>query len=364
MTAYALSSETVRDLFGFTLAGLTEAEQRARAESQAAARSQVKAWLKRIKDEDARMLYNDKRKLKTLVRKGLPPELRPEIWMILSGAKFRKAEAPKGLYQTLSGNGDKIDGVGVALEVSREVQRTFRHHHAFRGSSGFRAVRRVLGAFLKYNPHVGCVPGMTAAVAFVLTVIGFHREEDAFWVFVSIVEEGLFRGVGEQMLFWCKVQEKVLGALATEKVPRVHRQFLKLGCTASAVTNTWFSSLFVLTLPAETAVRVWDSLICEGPKVLLRVGLALLKKCEATILMTTEVRQLSQIISYKLRRVFDANELLNLAFNRLGRLTSAQICGIHNEMELVIERDIEEKAGRLAIIQGNQHVGSWQMESI
>ena len=96
----------------------------------------------------------------------------------------------------------------------------------------------------------------------------------------------------------------------------------------------------------------------------LNAGYGLLQKCEVTILMTTDVQQLSQIITYKLRRVFDANELLNLAFNRLGRLTSAQIFGIYSEMELVIERDLEERAGRLAAISGDQHVGSWQMESI
>eukprot|EP00803_Ostreobium_quekettii_P004962 evm.model.scf_503.6 EVM.evm.TU.scf_503.6 scf_503:38330-39484(-) len=173
------------------------------------------------------------------------------------------------------------------------------------------------------------------------------------------------------MLFWCKVQEKVLGALVRERVPRVHKQCMKLGCTVSAVTSTWFSSLFVLTLPAETAVRVWDSLICEGPKVLLRVALALLKKCESTILMTTDMQQLSQIITYKLRRVFGANELLNVAFNKLGRLTSAQVHGIHSEMELVVERDIEERSRRMIGLMPSQGrdspellLGSWVMESL
>lgn len=364
MSVYGKGAEAVRDLFGFTLAGLTDAERKARAESQAAARSQVKWWLRKIKDADALVLYSAKRKLKTLVRKGLPPEIRPEIWMILSGAKFRKAEADVGYYESLTGAAEKMDGVGVSLEVSRDVQRAFRHHQAFRDGSGFKAVRRILAAFQKHNPHAGYLPGMAATVAFVLTVMGFHREEDAFWVFVSIVEEGLFRGVGEQMLFWCKVQEKVLGALAAEKVPRADQQFQKLGCSASAVTSTWFSSLFVLTLPAETVARVWDSLMCEGPKVLLRVGLALLKKCEATILMTTDVQQLSQIVTFKLRRVFDANDLLNVAFNRLGRLTSAQIDGLYTEMELVIERDIEEKAKQMSAILGSQEMTNWQMESL
>lgn len=42
-----------------------------------------------------------------------------------------------------------------------------------------------------------------------------------------------------------------------------------------------FPCLFTATLPAETTARVWDALMVEGPKVLFRVGLALLKVCPA-----------------------------------------------------------------------------------
>ena len=43
------------------------------------------------------------------------------------------------------------------------------------------------------------------------------------------------------------------------------------------MTRSWFSSLFCTALPAETAVRIWDVLFLEGPKILFRVALALFK---------------------------------------------------------------------------------------
>eukprot|EP00803_Ostreobium_quekettii_P004963 evm.model.scf_503.7 EVM.evm.TU.scf_503.7 scf_503:39552-40322(-) len=199
MASLGLAGEAVRDLFGFSLAGLTDAEQRAREASHAAARSQVKGWLRKIKGGDARVLYCAKGKLKAVVRKGLPPEIRPEVWMILSGAKLRKAEAPRGYYAGLAAAVEAGEGPSGVLEVSRDVQRMFRHHEAFRQGDGVRSVRRLLSAFLRHNPEAGYAAGMTAAAAFVLTVMGFHREEDAFWVYASIVEEGLFRGAGEQV---------------------------------------------------------------------------------------------------------------------------------------------------------------------
>lgn len=344
ISSKAPAESCVRDLFGFSLAGLTPAEQKARGQSQTQARSQVKAWVRKIKAPNALDLYTAKRELKPLVRKGLPPEIRPEIWMLLSGAKLRKAAAPHGYYTSLvASNGQGNYGI----EVSREVTRAFRQHHEFRDSDGFGAVRRVLGAFTRHNPQAGLVSGMAAVAGFLLTVMGFHREEDAFWVFVSLVEEILLKMAPDQLRFWCKAQERVLGVLAAEKVSRVHQQFMKLGCTASAVAKTWFSSLFVLALPAETVARIWDCLFCEGPKVLQRVGLALLKKCETTVLMTTDVQQLSQIVQYKLRRVFDTNELFASAFNRLGTMKSAQIVVIQHEVEADLERELEERARRL-----------------
>ena len=48
-------------------------------------------------------------------------------------------------------------------------------------------------------------------------------------------------------------------------------------CCLQEVTRSWFSSLFCTALPAETAVRIWDVLFLEGPKILFRVALALFK---------------------------------------------------------------------------------------
>lgn len=41
----------------------------------------------------------------------------------------------------------------------------------------------------------------------------------------------------------------------------------------------WFLCVYVRTLPWETALRVWDMFLCEGVKVIIKVGLVLLKGC-------------------------------------------------------------------------------------
>ena len=39
--------------------------------------------------------------LKRLIRKGIPPVLRPEVWFSLSGAKKKKSTVPESYYSDL-----------------------------------------------------------------------------------------------------------------------------------------------------------------------------------------------------------------------------------------------------------------------
>ena len=43
----------------------------------------------------------------------------------------------------------------------------------------------------------------------------------------------------------------------------------------NAFTMQWFLTLFATSLPEETVLRVWDSILLEGSEVLLRVALAI-----------------------------------------------------------------------------------------
>lgn len=63
---------------------------------------------------------------------------------------------------------------------------------------------------------------------------------------------------------------RALDGLIAEKYPNVHRHMHALGTDISPVATDWFLSLFAASLPAETVMRIWDSLFFEGPKILFR----------------------------------------------------------------------------------------------
>jgi hypothetical protein len=48
--------------------------------------------------------------------------------------------------------------------------------------------------------------------------------------------------------------------------------------TPVTYSTEWFTTMFVYSLPIETTARIWDIFFFgDGPQVLFRVGLALLK---------------------------------------------------------------------------------------
>ena len=41
----------------------------------------------------------------------------------------------------------------------------------------------------------------------------------------------------------------------------------------------WFLCVYTRTLPWESILRIWDMFLCEGVKIIFKVGLVLLKGC-------------------------------------------------------------------------------------
>ena len=62
----------------------------------------------------------------------------------------------------------------------------------------------------------------------------------------------------------------------------------------------------------QTVARVWDALLFEGPKVLYRVALALLKGCEAQLLAVNNTGDLISDIKEAARSAHDRDALMKV----------------------------------------------------
>ena len=89
------------------------------------------------------------------------------------------------------------------------------------------------------------------------------------------------------------------------------------------VLTSWLLCVFINGVPVETLLRIWDSLLREGGKVLFRVGLALLKVHERELLACTEFEDgfllLQQTIPRSVESL-DCDSLMKAAFGKTGFL--------------------------------------------
>jgi len=71
--------------------------------------------------------------------------------------------------------------------------------------------------------------------------------------------------------------------------------------------------------------RVWDSLLFEGSKVLLRVGLALVKQNQRKLLECRNPGDVLVVLKEAQGSAHDGKTLMDAAFNRIGPLPSAKL---------------------------------------
>lgn len=65
----------------------------------------------------------------------------------------------------------------------------------------------------------------------------------------------------------------MLNALLKKESPAVYRHLDKYKVEPLLYMTEWFLCAMTRTLPWETLLRVWDIFLCEGVKVLFKVGL-------------------------------------------------------------------------------------------
>uniref|UniRef100_A0A672ZR73 TBC1 domain family member 10A-like n=1 Tax=Sphaeramia orbicularis TaxID=375764 RepID=A0A672ZR73_9TELE len=227
-------------------------------------------WLEMLNSWDKWMAKKHK-KVKDRCQKGIPPSLRGRAWLYLTGAKFKK-EQNKGKFQELDDQPGDLKWVDI---IERDLHRQFPFHEMFaaRGGHGQQDLFRVLKNYTLHRPE----EGYCQAQAPIAAVLLMHMPaEDAFWVLVQICEKYL-PGYYSTGLEAIQLDGEILNALLHRVSPAAHRHLKKHKLEPILYMTEWFMCAFSRTLPWASVLRVWDMFLCEGVKILFRVGLVLLK---------------------------------------------------------------------------------------
>ncbi|XP_064639427.1 growth hormone-regulated TBC protein 1-A-like isoform X2 [Lineus longissimus] len=277
-------------------------------------------------------------KVKRYVRKGIPNEHRPMVWMCVSGAQERMEANPDLFQKLLSGPKDQQ----LMETIQMDLYRTFPENIFFKDLKDPKSLRghlqNVLVAFGHHNKSIGYCQGLNFIAALMLLVV--RDDHKVFWLLDTIVTNILPDYYARDMV-GLKTDQEVLGELIKLKVPNVHAKITGEGIHWSLICTKWFICLFADVLPVESVLRIWDSLLFEGSKVLFRISLTLVKLHEEKLLKCKNFPEITEIFKGMTQDkiAFNCHDLMQNSFILPGSLPQSLINKLREKHRRVIEEE-------------------------
>ena len=161
-------------------------------------------------------------------------------------------------------------------DIEKDLHRNFPTHEMFGGTYeriGRRELFDVLRAYSLYNPKDGYCQAQAPVAALLLMNM---PEEEAFWTLVSICDRYI-QGYYSPNMKTIQMDADILFGLLKKASPSAHKHLAKQEIEPLMYMTEWFLCVFSRTLPWSSVLRIWDMFMCEGIKIVFKVGLVLLK---------------------------------------------------------------------------------------
>ncbi|XP_065568900.1 TBC1 domain family member 2B-like [Artemia franciscana] len=275
-------------------------------------------WQEILLDLNQSELHKN-RHLVLQVRKGIPTKIRGQLWWSFVKSRLKPLA---GHYTRLLASGN-IE-TAAAKQIELDIVRTLPGHRHFgsTGAAGVGPLRRVLLAYSRYDPEVGYCQGLNRLAAVLLLCLG---EEEAFWALVCIVTCLMPCGYYTAGLEGARADLLTLQDIIQEKLPRLWDHLSSQGAEGAPLALGWLLCAFADCLPPSTYLRVWDSFLLEGHKVLLRYALALFKYCEEEVLKCEDAGSSLECLQRTANTVLDADQLAQIAFCELNPFSQKMV---------------------------------------
>ncbi|XP_062475121.1 USP6 N-terminal-like protein [Pezoporus occidentalis] len=232
----------------------------------------VDKWLKMLKKWSK---YRNSDKMCRRVYKGIPLQVRGQVWSLLLDVEKMKKEN-EGKYEQMKEQAKSFSS--EIKQIDLDVNRTFRNHIMFRDRYGVKqqALFHVLSAYSVYNTEVSYCQGMSQIAAILLMYL---NEEDAFWALAQLLTNQRHAMHGFFIPGFPKLQrfqahhEQILSKM----VPKLKKHMDKEQMTTGIYTTKWFLQCFIDRTPFTLTLRLWDIYILEGERVLTAMAYTILK---------------------------------------------------------------------------------------
>ncbi|OMJ70168.1 hypothetical protein SteCoe_31926 [Stentor coeruleus] len=245
-------------------------------------REMMKCW-----ENDILPCWDQKKaskQVEKLIRRGLPAKVRGEIWLRLIGNpmgltqdffEITLAKAQK-LHEALAqGEIEALGKEGSLKFIKQDISRTFHQMGYFKeGSPLNQQLQDLLEAFTISRPDIGYVQGMSYIAGMLLLNLESCK---AFLMLVNIIGSPLlipfYRLDQVGISHRCQLFKFVL----RHNLPEISDHFENEGLKLGVFLIEWFLTLYSRSLGHEVVSRVWDLFFYQGPLVLYKTGVAILK---------------------------------------------------------------------------------------
>ncbi|XP_051547171.1 USP6 N-terminal-like protein isoform X2 [Myxocyprinus asiaticus] len=255
-------------------------------------------WLKMLKSWEK---YKNSDKLVRRIYKGIPLQLRGQVWCLLLDIPKIKEEK-EDFYEKL-----KVRAKGLSPDIRQidlDVNRTYRDHIMFmhRYDVKQQDLFHVLTAYSVYNTEVGYCQGMSQITALLLI---YMNEEDAFWALVKLLSgqkyamHGFFVPGFPKLMRFQEHHDHILQKM----MPKLKQHLDNQEVFASLYTLKWFFQCFLDRTPFTLTLRIWDIYILEGERVLTAMSYTILKLHKKT-LMKLSMEELVKFLQVTLSKDF------------------------------------------------------------
>ncbi|GJJ72248.1 small G protein signaling modulator 3 [Entomortierella parvispora] len=253
---------------------------------------------------------SDWEEFRELTRGGIPVMYRNKIWQEASGAFDLRQP---GYYKDLLSR-QNPESCPCWGDIEMDLHRTFPTNILFGpGGQGIDKLKNILIAYSLHNPTVGYCQGMNLLAGTLL--LTNNSEEESFWILTSMLGRHLPEDYFTQQLLSPQADQRVLKELVQEIMPRLSAHFQEMHVDLTAVTFSWFLTLFTDCLPVETLLRVWDVFFVEGSMlVVFKVALAILWMNEKEIMKCRNGAAVYCFMKQMTLSMYQADKLLKVAF--------------------------------------------------
>ncbi|KAI4838266.1 GTPase-activating protein [Plasmodium brasilianum] len=231
--------------------------------------------------------------LKTLIRKGIPDKLRPDIWPYLLDSMVLYLKYPT-IYEKC---------------LNSELEPKYRMN-----SPGLIQLRNVLHAFAVYKPKINYCQSMNFIAAIALI---FLKEELSFWSIVQLIDSDYSH-------------EKInISDYYNNEMRGLRRDIIVI------------EELVRTKLPEiTTTLRIWDCLFYEGDKIIFRITLALFKMNQEKLVELNSLESILLLFKETTKNMVECDKLMYIAFNEIGVLKKKSIRKLRLKAEDLIKNGL------------------------